>query len=150
MAEKLLQHHAIEDIFKLKIDDFVKIDGFAEIIANQLVNGLSKIKDQFFKIYELGFSLDVTPLNTDIDNKNLILFGKSVVFTGSMKSGSRTDMEKYAKQLGAKISKSVSSKTDYLVTGEKVGSKKISDAESKGVEVISEAEYFTLINITFD
>ena len=62
-----------------------------------------------------------------------------------MLQGSRGDMEKQAKALGAKVAKSVSSKTSYLVAGEKVGANKINAAKDKGVTVLSEQEYLELL-----
>ena len=73
------------------------------------------------------------------------LHEKTIVFTGSMNTGSRVELEKQAKSFGAKVAKSVSAKTDFLVTGEKVGVKKITDAENKGVKVIAEKEYLQMI-----
>ena len=54
-------------------------------------------------------------------------------------------MEKEAKLLGAKVASSVSGKTNYLITGESVGAKKIADAQAKGVTVITEDEYLALL-----
>jgi DNA ligase (NAD+) len=62
-----------------------------------------------------------------------------------MQQGSRTDMEKQAKALGANVAKSVTSKTTYLVTGDKVGETKIKAARDKGVNVLTEQEYLNLI-----
>jgi len=59
--------------------------------------------------------------------------------------GARGDMEKQAKSLGAKVAKSVTGKTTYLVTGEKVGETKINAAKDKGVQVLTEQEYLGLI-----
>lgn len=50
-------------------------------------------------------------------------------------------MEFEAEQLGAKIQKTVNSKTNYLVCGSKVGAGKLAKAEALGVQVLSEAEY---------
>ncbi len=146
IAENLLQHHAIETIFELKPDDLVKIDGFAEKSAQQIVEGLSLIKDQFNDIFSLSFNLAITPNINESRDSSSPIAGKVVVFTGSMQSGSRGDMEKNAKLLGAKVAKSVSGKTDYLVTGDKVGAKKITDAQDKGVTVISEMQYLELVS----
>ncbi|MDH5388152.1 MAG: DNA ligase [Gammaproteobacteria bacterium] len=147
VAEKLLQHHNIESIFDLKVDDFVIIDGFAEITARQITEGLQKIRDQFFKIYELGFNLEKTPLITELKESGLLspVAGKQIVFTGSMLHGKRPEMQAEAKKLGAKVASSVTGKTDYLVTGEKVGMTKIAAAEAKGVKVLTEDEYLNLI-----
>ena len=69
-----------------------------------------------------------------------------VVFTGKMISGSRSEMKKNALDLGAQVQSSVSSKTDMLICGEKVGPAKIAKAEKLGVRVISEEEYNSLLN----
>ncbi|UJF19802.1 DNA ligase [Vibrio sp. SS-MA-C1-2] len=146
VAEKLLQHHGIEQLFSLSVDDIKVIDGFAEKTALQVVAGLAEIKSQFDAIYGLGFNLQITPNILDSQQLGSVIAGKIVVFTGAMSSGSRGDMEKKAKELGAKVAKSVSGKTHYLITGAKVGANKINAAEAKGVTVISEAQYLEMID----
>lgn len=96
-------------------------------------------------MYNLGFNLNVTPNQSDRENLGSPIGGKVVVYTGSMQQGSRGDMEKQAKALGAKVAKSVTGNTTYLVTGEKVGETKINAARDKGVEVLTEQEYLNLI-----
>lgn len=144
-SERLLQHHGIETIFDVTAEQIAAIDGFAEKTANAIVEGLAQIKDEFMAIYGLGFNLEITPLVSEQGDSDNPIAGKTIVFTGSMQQGSRPEMEKQAKALGAKVSKSVSGKTDLLVTGEKVGAKKITDAQNKGVKVITEAEYIELL-----
>jgi DNA ligase (NAD+) len=145
VSEKLLQHHGIDTIFDLDINDLIKIDGFAEITAKKIVEGLSKIREQFNNIYKLEFNLEVTPIIGTMDVSSSPLIGKTIIFSGKMSSGSRVEMEKKAKSFGAKIGKSVSAKTDYLVMGEKVGAKKITEAEKKGVKLISEKQYLEIL-----
>jgi len=144
-CEKLLEHHNLIELFDLSVDDMVKIDGFAQLSAEAINEGLSNIKDEFLQILDLGFNLKQTVKAKSNNLENSPLFGKQVVFTGSMQKGNRGDMEKEAKRLGAKVSKSVSSKTSFLVTGDKVGANKINAAKEKGVEVISEDKYLELI-----
>ncbi|TMM42608.1 BRCT domain-containing protein [Colwellia ponticola] len=144
-CEKLLQHHSITQLFELTAEEMVKIDGFAQLSAEAIVEGLVNIKEEFFKVYELGFNLAETPKGSEKDNSSSAMTGSVVVFTGSMQQGSRGDMEKYAKSLGAKVAKSVTGKTTYLVTGEKVGETKINAAKDKGVKVLTEQEYLNLI-----
>lgn len=144
-CEKLLQHHSLTDLFGLSVDDIVKIDGFAQISAEAIVEGLANIKDEFFKIYHLGFNLAPTRKDSVDEDAVSVLAGTMIVFTGTMHQGSRSDMEKQAKLLGAKVGKSVTGKTTYLVAGDKVGETKITDAREKGVQVLSEQEYLDLI-----
>jgi DNA ligase (NAD+) len=70
--------------------------------------------------------------------------GKTVVFTGTMVRAKRPDLEKQARDLGAKVAGSVSKKTDYVIAGAEAGSK-LSKATELGVTVLTEDEWFRLI-----
>ncbi len=140
-CEKLLQHHSLPSLFDLPVEGMVRIDGFAQLSAEAIVEGLGNISEEFFKIYGLRFNLTTTPKVDELNAIDSPIAGKQIVFTGSMQMGSRDDMSKEAKALGATVGKSVSGKTDYLVTGERVGEKKINGAKDKGVEVLTEKAY---------
>lgn len=144
-CEKLLQHYDVVQVFEISVEDMVKIDGFAQLSAEAIVEGLANVREEFFKVYSLGFNLSVTPKESDRESSDSPIAGAVVVFTGSMQQGSRDDMEKNAKALGAKVAKSVTGKTTFLVTGDKVGETKIKAARDKGVKVLTEQEYLNLI-----
>ncbi|MGF1726684.1 BRCT domain-containing protein [Photobacterium nomapromontoriensis] len=145
-CEKLLQHYSLAQLFDLSAEDIAKLDGFATLSAEAIVEGLANIKDEFFNVYDLGFNLSITAKASDNDNASSPIAGAVIVFTGTMVQGSRSDMEKQAKGLGAKVAKSVTGKTTYLVAGAKVGETKINSAKEKGVNVLSEQEYLDLLN----
>jgi DNA ligase (NAD+) len=72
------------------------------------------------------------------------LAGKTLVFTGTLEKTSRAEAKVRAEALGAKVSGSVSQKTDMVIAGAAAGSK-LKKAESLGVKVIDEAEWLALI-----
>jgi DNA ligase (NAD+) len=145
-CERLLQHHRLLDIFGLTVEDVSNIEGFADKTSVAVVECLSKIKDDFMRIHELGFNLIPTPLIAEHQQSTSPIAGKTIVFTGTMVHGKRDDMSKEAKRLGAKVASSVTGKTDFLVTGTDVGAAKIAAAAEKGVRVISEEDYLGMLD----
>ena len=144
-CERLLQHHRLLDIFNLNEEDIIQIEGFAEKTAAAVVKSLALIKEDFLKIYQLGFKLIQTPLMAEQKEKTSPIAGKTIVFTGTMAHGKRDDMIKEAKRLGAKVASSVTGKTDFLVTGTDVGAIKLNAAKENGVQVLSEQDYLSLL-----
>lgn len=146
MCERLLQNHHLDDVFNLTVDELKTVEGFAKVTAKAVVEGLQRIKIRFWDLYKIGFNIQRTPLITEgFESKNSPIAGKLIVFTGSMKSGSREDMKRQAKALGAQVANSVTGKTDFLVIGENVGTVKIQEAKGKGTKIISEDQYLFLI-----
>ncbi|RUM86045.1 MAG: DNA ligase [Candidatus Thioglobus sp.] len=139
-CENLLKSNSLDEIFELDLEQISNIDGFAELTAQMIVNGLGMIKSEFDLLTQYHFNLETTVLQKDLTVFSHILFGKKVVFTGKM-SIARGEMQKQAKSIGIQIASSVNSKTDYLVIGQNVGQKKIEDAQKFDVKVITEQQY---------
>lgn len=135
---------------------FKSIDGLKEASLEELV-GVQDVGDivakcvfEFFReekvlntIDEL-LSLGVSPKYEEQEVSESIFSGKTVVVTGTLENYSRTSIKEKLESLGAKVSGSVSKKTDYVLAGEEAGSK-LQKAMDLGVKVISESEFENMI-----
>ena len=146
-SEQLLKNVQLRNIFSVSIAGLVEGKIFAEKTARVIVNGLKGIRKEFDCLMKLNFNFEFTKLLSELQAVGKVspIAGKQVVFTGTMLHGSREDMEREARLLGAKVASSVSGRTDILVTGRDVGQKKIDAASQKNVPVLSEDEYLKLI-----
>jgi DNA ligase (NAD+) len=148
-SEQLLKRVKLDDVFKVKVDDLVSRKIFATKTATIFVEGLKAIRKEFDCLINCGFMIEHSKLLSELRAEGTLspIAGKQVVFTGTMKHGSREQMAREARLLGAKVGSAVTGRTDYLVTGEDVGQKKIDTAKLKNVDVITEAEYLKFIKM---
>jgi DNA ligase (NAD+) len=142
MCSKLLEVYPLTDIFNLTVANVIKISGFGDINSVNLVTSLARIKENFDNLRP-QFNL-VASIIGGVKSTNLIA-GKTVVFTGTMVQGSRSDMTKQAKSLGANVGSGVTSSTHILVCGQKVGAAKTNAAKANGTLILTETEYLDLI-----
>ena len=114
------------------------IDGIGPIVAGSIVDFFGEPHN----LEELDALMAyVTPEAMEAVAAASPVSGKTVVFTGALERMSRDEAKAMAERLGAKVSGSVSKKTDLVVAGPGAGSK-LADAKKHGVEVISEDEWF--------
>ena len=76
--------------------------------------------------------------------ENNILAGKSIVVSGTFKNFSREEIKQLIEDLGGKNVSSISSKTDFVVAGEKMGPEKKKKAEALNIPVLSEEEFIAM------
>ena len=144
-CENLLMHYSLEQVFNLSVEDIANIEGFAELTAKLIFNGLVSIKPQYEVLISGGFELEKTILVSQAIQYKHSFQNKKIVFTGTM-SQPRTVLQKQAKTHGITVSSSVSSKTDFLIIGENVGQSKIKAAKVNDVVILTEKEYLNKLN----
>ncbi|RED54124.1 DNA ligase (NAD+) [Aestuariispira insulae] len=122
--------------------DLLNIDQIGPAMAEDLVN--------FFSEPHNGEMLDdllgnVTVEEFVVKETASPVTGKTVVFTGTLSLMTRNEAKARAESLGAKVSGSVSKKTDYVIAGADAGSK-ARKAQELGVSILSEEEWLALID----
>jgi DNA ligase (NAD+) len=122
--------------------ELMAIDGVGKVMAESLVAALQNDVERR-AIDDLVAELEVEPVIAPAPVDSPIA-GKTLVFTGTLEKMSRAEAKSRAEALGAKVSGSVSAKTNLLIAGPGAGSK-AKDAEKFGVEVIDEDGWLALI-----
>ncbi len=145
-CENLLKHHSLKQLFDLSVEDIANIEGFAELTAELIFNGLDLIKPQYEILISGGFELEKTMLLSQATQHDHPFQNKKIVFTGAM-SQPRAALQKQAKAHGIAVSSSVSSKTDFLIIGENVGQSKLKAAKVNDVVILTEEEYLKILTI---
>ena len=143
----------IEDVFGGSKDRFLtaiasrynfsEIDGFGESINDEIYNWFDQKAnyDEFVALTEILTLKEAEQKEFDTDN---MFYNKTLVITGKFSKNSRDELTEIMQNLGAKVTGSVSGKTDFLLCGEDAGSK-LAKAQKLGVRIIAEDELYTLI-----
>ena len=146
VAKKLAkQYKSIEALSKASIEDLEKVDEIGIKIAESVVafftseanvNSIQRLKDY-------GVQLEVSA--EKLANQTNKLEGKSFVVSGVFTQVSRTELKKLIEDNGGKNVSSISSKTDYVVAGDKMGPSKKEKAEKLNIPLISEANFLNML-----
>ena len=146
VAKKLAkQYKSIEALSKASIEDLEKVDEIGIKIAESVVafftseanvNSIQCLKDY-------GVQLEVSA--EKLANQTNKLEGKSFVVSGVFTHVSRTELKKLIEDNGGKNVSSISSKTDYVVAGDKMGPSKKEKAEKLNIPLISEANFLNML-----
>jgi len=147
-AAKVLAAHfqTLENLEKASKFDLEEIAEIGPKMAESIVTFFNDPKTQ-----ELLMRLKSYGVNTEykgaknISEKNNPFYNKVVVLTGTLSSMGRNEATKILEELGAKVTNSISKTTDYLIVGEKAGSK-LEKAEKLNIPILSEEKWLKMIN----
>ncbi|EOC1532682.1 NAD-dependent DNA ligase LigA [Cronobacter turicensis] len=136
----------LEALINASIDDLQKVPDVGIVVATHVFNFFEEESNRAV-IRDLTEEVGIhwpAPQVVKAEEIDSPFAGKTVVLTGSLSQMSRDDAKARLAALGAKVSGSVSKKTDLLIAGEAAGSK-LAKAQELGIEVIDEAEMLRLL-----
>lgn len=134
---------SMEKLLETEPEQLAAIRDIGSKIAESVVTWLSvpANRDLLERLAEAGLKMDFTQQAADETNP---FYGKTLVFTGTLPTLGRAEAKTMAQDAGAKVSGSVSKKTDYVIAGVEAGSK-LEKAQQLGVTVIDEARFLAML-----
>ena len=140
LAEKYLN---LSNLMNATLDELVNLDDIGQITAESILDYLSDENNIKFinDLIKVGMNPQYEVQEVNTDN---IFAGKTVVLTGKLVELTRNEAKEYLEKYGAKVTGSVTSKTDLVIAGEKAGSK-LAKAEQLGIRVINEEEFANMV-----
>ena len=144
-AEKLTAHFKdIDKLMEASFDMIIQVDEIGDKIAESIIKyfSLEENKELINNLKSIGLNLKEKNNSTQKSNK---LSGVNFVISGKFLKFSRDSLQIEIKNNGGKVSKSLSSKTNFLIAGEKMGPKKKIKAEDLEIKIINEDEFISMI-----
>jgi len=147
VALKLAKHFkSLNSLLKATEEELTEADEIGESISRSVKTFFGSKKN--LKITD---ELKKTGLNFELSDdiykqqKETTFTGRTFVLTGTLSKFTRDEVSAKITELGGKVTSSVTNKTDYLVAGEKAGSK-FTKAKSLGINILSETDFINLLN----
>lgn len=126
------------------------IDGIGEMISQSILSYFSQTEHNLLIERLVAAGVNTMYQGVSIEDQtesDSFWNGKTVVLTGTMETLGRSEAKKMIEALGAKVTGSVSKKTDVLVAGEAAGSK-LNKAQELGIQIMDEAEFLRLTEVS--
>ncbi|MEZ5944085.1 MAG: NAD-dependent DNA ligase LigA [Planctomycetaceae bacterium] len=138
----------LDEIMKQSVESLAAVDEIGDVIAKAVVDFFQTptVRELIEELrgFGLNFGEPVVQSDEADGSSNQILAGKSIVVTGTLVQFTRESIQEAIRLHGGKPASSVSKKTDFVVAGEKAGSK-LAKAEELGIQVLTEEDFLALI-----
>ncbi|BAO77747.1 NAD-dependent DNA ligase LigA [Winogradskyella sp. PG-2] len=146
VAKKLAKHYkSIDALMFASILDLVTVDEIGERIAESVVEFFSSEENRNIveRLKRFGVQLEISA--DKLANQTEKLKGQIFVVSGVFETLSRNDLKKMIEDNGGKVSSSISSKTSYVVAGDKMGPSKRTKAENLEISILTEQAFLQLL-----
>ena len=147
VASKILAKNSknIDKLMSMTFEELIQIEGIGEIAAKEIIEFFLKEKSQKIisglKEQGLKFELSESKIEESINSN---FSGKTFLFTGTLKHFTRDQIKEEIEKLGGKNLSAVSKNLDYLIVGEKAGSKLKKAQEIETIKILTEDEFIDL------
>lgn len=131
-----------DDLKSATMDELRDVEGIGEVVAESIVAWFEDASNH--KLLEDFASLGVKPKKLHIKQSKIT--GKKFVITGTLESMGRDQVAEKIRSLGGIFQSSIGKDTDFLVTGNNVGSSKLEKAKKLGTKVIGEKELLEMVS----
>ncbi len=141
-----MHFRGLQPLMQATVEQLIVVPEVGEIVADSIVQFFADplMQHSIASMLQAGIApqAPAAPVAADVAGP---FFGKTVVLTGTLTSFGRDEAQKRLERLGAKVSGSVSKKTDFVVAGEAAGSK-LEKANQLGVQVLDEATFLAMLD----
>jgi len=147
VAKKLAFHFkSIDRLKAASFDELVEVEEIGEKIAHSVINWFDKPAhvEMVERLRRHGVQMELKEEESKVSD---VLEGKSFVVSGVFEKYSRDEIKALIEQYGGKNVSSISSKTDYVLAGDKMGPSKKEKAEKLGIPIISEQDFEAMIGL---
>ena len=140
---------SIDNIINASVEELMEIEEVGEKIALSIKDFFADERNIHIinRLKEAGlqFEQEIKEVNS-----NQVLSGMNIVVSGVFSTMSRDEIKQLIEDLGGKNVSSISSKTTFVLAGDKMGPEKRKKAESLGIEIKSESDFLEMINADAD
>ena len=146
VAKKLAKAYKNIDALKeATLEHLTSVDEIGERIAQSVIDFFANEKniDAIERLRSFGVQLSIS--EEKLQNQTDTLAGNTFVVSGVFEILSRDELKKKIEDNGGKVGSSISSKTSYLVAGDKMGPSKLAKAEKLGIPIISEQDFINML-----
>lgn len=146
-SAKLIARHFknMDALMEATEEDLKDVDGIGDVIARSVVDYFASEKNRMIVERLKKYGLQMSVVSSSEDNSSDKLAGMNIVISGVFANHTRDEYKAMIEKHGGKNVSSISSKTTFVLAGEKMGPSKLQKAESLGVKIVDENTFLKML-----
>ncbi len=146
-SAKLIARHFknMDALMEATEEELKDVDGIGDVIARSVVDYFASEKNRMIVERLKKYGLQMSVVNSSEDNGSDKLAGMNIVISGVFANHTRDEYKAMIEKHGGKNVSSISSKTTFVLAGEKMGPSKLQKAESLGVKIVDEDTFLKML-----